>query len=90
MSTELIVLLVVVAALGGLGFWLVKAGHWSRGLEFLSEVRAEMRKVTFPTRDEVMGTTVVVLVTSFIFGVFLFLSDQLIVWIYSTIVRELG
>jgi preprotein translocase subunit SecE len=59
---------------------------WTKTKEFLSEVRTEMRKVSFPTRDEVVGTTIVVLVTSVIFGVFLFLADRLIIWGYQGIV----
>jgi preprotein translocase subunit SecE len=58
--------------------------------EFLSEVRAEMRKVTFPARDEVVGTTIVVLVTSVVFAVFLFLADRLIIWAYQGIVKVFG
>jgi len=87
MSTQSIVLLVIAAALAGLVLWVVKAGHWAKGVEFLTEVRTEMRKVTFPARDEVVGTTIVVLITSFVFGVFLFASDQVIVWIYQNIVK---
>lgn len=61
--------------------WLTKAK------EFLSEVRAEMRKVSFPTREEVIATTVVVLITSFVFAVFLYLADWLIIKGYQGIVR---
>jgi preprotein translocase subunit SecE len=43
--------------------------------QFLHEVRVEMRQVTWPTRDDVISTTGVVIVTIFIFGVFLFLVD---------------
>jgi preprotein translocase subunit SecE len=60
--------------------WLTKAK------EFLSEVRAEMRKVSFPTREEVIATTVVVLITSFVFAVFLYLADWLIIKGYQQIV----
>ena len=51
---------------------------WTKSREFVSEVRAEMRKVSFPTRQEVTGTTIVVLITCFIFGVFLWLADFVI------------
>jgi preprotein translocase subunit SecE len=64
--------------------WLTKAK------EFLSEVRTEMRKVSFPTKDEVVGTTVVVVVTSVIFAAFLFVADRLIIWGYQGIVRVFG
>jgi preprotein translocase subunit SecE len=90
MSTGMIVLLSVVAVLAGLGFWVVKAGHWAKAREFLSEVRAEMRKVTFPARDEVVGTTIVVIITSFVFAVFLFAADKVIIWGYQGIVGVFG
>ncbi len=63
---------------------------WAKSREFLSEVRSEMRKVTFPTRDEVVATTIVVIVTSFVFAVFLFLADRAIVWGYENIVKVFG
>jgi preprotein translocase subunit SecE len=63
---------------------------WTKTKEFLSEVRSEMRKVSFPTRDEVVATTIVVLITSFVFGVYLFVTDQLIVWGYQHIVKVFG
>jgi preprotein translocase subunit SecE len=44
--------------------------------EFLQETRAEMKKVTWPTRNDVVSTTGVVLVTVFFFGVFLWLVDM--------------
>jgi preprotein translocase subunit SecE len=63
---------------------------WTKAREFLSEVRVEMRKVTFPTREEVVGTTIVVLITSFVFAAFLFIADRLIIWAYSGIVKVFG
>ena len=63
---------------------------WTKAKEFLAEVRAEMRKVTFPTRDEVVGTTIVVLITSFVFATFLYLADLVIVWAYQGIVKVFG
>jgi preprotein translocase subunit SecE len=63
---------------------------WTKTKEFLSEVRTEMRKVSFPTREEVVGTTIVVVVTSVIFGIFLFVADRLIIWGYQGIVKVFG
>ena len=51
--------------------------------EFLPEVVAEMRKVTFPSRQEVIGTTGVVLVTSVIFAVYLWGVDLVILRVYE-------
>jgi preprotein translocase subunit SecE len=57
---------------------------------FFSEVRAELKKVTFPSRDEVVGTTIVVVIASFVFAVFLFLADVVILKAYQGIFRVLG
>jgi preprotein translocase subunit SecE len=43
--------------------------------EFLHDVRIEMRQVTWPTREDVISTTGVVIATVFFFGVFLWLVD---------------
>ncbi|MFZ0430539.1 MAG: preprotein translocase subunit SecE [Acidobacteriota bacterium] len=43
---------------------------------FISDVRSEMRKVTWPSKKEVYGTTVVVIVAVFFFGIYLFLVDS--------------
>ncbi len=55
--------------------------------EFLHEVRAEFRKVTWPKRNEVYGTTVVVILTCFIFGFFLWAVDivmgRFVGWLYG-------
>ena len=65
--------------------------NWiTRAKKFLSEVRTEMTKVTFPSRNEVISTTVVVLVTSFIFAVYLWLADLVIVQGYQGLLRYLG
>jgi preprotein translocase subunit SecE len=60
---------------------------WKRAKEFLSEVRSEMRKVSFPTREEVVGTTAVVIVTSFVFAIYLWLADLLIQRGYISLVK---
>ena len=50
----------------------------ARFMEFLHEVRSEMRKVVWPSRPEVQSTTVVVLVTVFIFAAYFWLVDTII------------
>ena len=42
---------------------------------FLSEVRNELKRVTWPSQAEVYATTVVVILVSAFFGVFLFILD---------------
>jgi len=53
---------------------------WNKTKAFLSEVRVEIGKCYFPGRNEVVSTTVVVVITSFIFAVFLWVADLVIVW----------
>ena len=48
---------------------------WQRLKNFLGEVVVETRKVTWPSKDEVVATTVVVIAASFVFGIFLYLCD---------------
>jgi preprotein translocase subunit SecE len=49
-----------------------------RTKSFYNDVRTEMRKVTAPSWKEVRGTTAVVVVTVFIFGVYFFVIDNVI------------
>jgi len=58
---------------------------WQRLTTFLREVAVETKKVTWPSRDEVVATTVVVIAASFIFGIFLYVCDlaffRLVDWV---------
>jgi len=45
------------------------------GRDFLSEVRAELKKVTWPSQKEVYSTTIVVIGTTVFFGFYLWLLD---------------
>ena len=50
-------------------------GFWGRSRSFITEVRNEMRRVTWPSRREVYATTVVVILTSAFFGLYLWGLD---------------
>jgi preprotein translocase subunit SecE len=65
-------------------------GWWTRGRRFLSEVRNEMGRVTWPSRKEVYATTVVVILTSIFFGVYLWGVDLLLNLVIGWIYRSLG
>ncbi len=49
-----------------------------RLINFLKDVRSEMRKVISPSRAEVQSTTTVVLITVFIFAAYFWLVDTII------------
>ena len=48
---------------------------WVTAREFLRDTNGEMKKVTWPSRNEVVGTTVVVLVATVVFAVYLWGCD---------------
>jgi preprotein translocase subunit SecE len=50
-------------------------GKWGEFTGFLRDVRAEMRKVVTPSRKEVQVTTGVVIIATFLFGLFFFIVD---------------
>ncbi len=50
-------------------------GWWGRSRTFLAQVRNEMRNVTWPTWKEVQATTLVVILTSVMFGLYLWGAD---------------
>ena len=65
-------------------------GWWTRARRFLSEVRNEMGRVTWPSRKEVYATTVVVILTSIFFGVYLWGVDLFLNFVIGWIYRSLG
>ncbi|HYS52961.1 MAG TPA: preprotein translocase subunit SecE [Thermoanaerobaculia bacterium] len=54
------------------------------------DVLAEMRKVTWPNRNEVVGTTVVVLVATVVFAVYLWGCDILFYAAIDTLFKKFG
>ena len=61
-------------------------GRFERARLFLSEVRNELKRVTWPSSKEVYATTVVVILVSVFFGIYLFVLDyglnNLVQWIF--------
>ncbi|MFN7915547.1 MAG: preprotein translocase subunit SecE [Vicinamibacterales bacterium] len=61
-------------------------GQVERFRTFLTEVRNELKRVTWPSQKEVYATTVVVILTSMFFGLYLFGLDyginSLVQWIF--------
>ena len=45
---------------------------------FVRDVRLEVKKTSFPSRTEVVNTTLVVIVVVFIFGVYLYVVDTFV------------
>jgi preprotein translocase subunit SecE len=54
---------------------------------FLGEVKAELKKCTWPSRKELMGATMVVVVSVIILGVFVGLSDTALMGLLRAVLR---
>jgi preprotein translocase subunit SecE len=54
-----------------------QASFFSRIGQFLRDVRAEMKRVSWPTFNEVKNTTIITLVAVVFFAVYLFAVDRL-------------
>ena len=53
--------------------------------EFFIDVRGELRKVSFPSRAETVGSTTVVIVFCIIMSLYLSFVDSVLVWVVSKI-----
>ena len=54
-----------------------RAGPIERMFQFLRDVRAEMKRVSWPTANEVKNTTIITLVAVIYFAIYLFLVDRI-------------
>jgi preprotein translocase subunit SecE len=66
------------------------ADLYQRTVTFLAEVRSEFKKVTWPPRREVNGTTIVVILTVFFFGFYLYGLDLLFSYAAAYLTRLVG
>lgn len=61
--------------------------RWQQLVQFLKEVRTELKKVNWPLRKEVVGSTVVVIVSVFILSFFLGVIDVTLQRLLTLVVR---
>ena len=59
---------------------------WHSITEFLSDVKGELKKVSFPTRRETVGSTTVVIIFCFIMSMYLSVVDTALVWLVKRII----
>jgi preprotein translocase subunit SecE len=59
---------------------------WANLNEFLADVRSELKKISYPTRSETIGSTTVVIVLVVIVSIFLALTDLLLVRLMGKII----
>lgn len=77
---------VIPAALLLAGAWFgYRVVNWPRFADFLIAVEAEMNKVTWPSKDELIRASMVVMFTIFFLAISLFLFDILWQQVFSSI-----
>jgi len=64
-------------------------GRYQEARGFLTDVRAEMRKVVTPSRKEVQATTTVVLATVFIFAFYFWVVDSIFTYGLAALMAKL-
>jgi preprotein translocase subunit SecE len=65
--------------------------RWYKRLgQFLKDVKAELKKVTWPSKNEVVNTTVVVIAATIFFGFYLFFMDVIFSWVIGQIKNLFG
>ncbi|KAB2960634.1 MAG: preprotein translocase subunit SecE [Candidatus Methylomirabilis oxygeniifera] len=61
--------------------------RWQQLVQFLKEVRTELKRVNWPLRKEVVGSTIVVIVSVFILSLFLGVVDVTLQKLLTLVVR---
>jgi len=67
-----------------------KRRWYKRFFSFLREVRAELKKVTWPSKNEVYSTTLIVIFATIFFGFYLFFMDLIFSWVVAQIESFFG
>ncbi len=54
--------------------------------QFVLDVKAEVKKVSFPSKEETVGSTLVVIVFCLVMSIYLSLVDSFLVWLVSRVI----
>ena len=63
---------------------------WVSTRDFWREMTTEMKKVTWPGRTEVVGTTVVVIIATLVFALYLWGADQFFFFLTTKLFEFFG
>jgi preprotein translocase, SecE subunit, bacterial len=63
---------------------------WQKSREFWREMKSEMKKVSWPGKNEVVSTTGVVLVATIFFGVYLWICDVVFYKLIDLLFTQFG
>ncbi|MDN5331855.1 MAG: preprotein translocase subunit SecE [Tepidanaerobacteraceae bacterium] len=62
-------------------------GFLKRSSKFIKEVRSELKKVTWPTKDELVSSTIVVIVSVALVSGFIWIVDSILLNVLKLILR---
>ena len=67
-----------------------RLGPFGRLAQFLRDVRAEMKRVSWPSLNEVKNTTIITLIAVIFFAIYLFLVDRVWTFLLTQLNHVLG
>jgi preprotein translocase subunit SecE len=68
----------------------VRPGIVTAGKEYIKDVRIEMSKVSWPTREELRESTLVVIVMVFVIAIFIGIVDRGLSLAFEAIIKMVG
>ena len=77
----------LLAVAGGLFAFLWRRGYLARFAAYVQETREELRKCTWPSWDELKGSTVVVMVVTVMIGLFTVVTDGFFTIIFQWLTK---
>jgi preprotein translocase subunit SecE len=87
MSRDLIWVLVIATVAGGLFAWLWRGGYLVRLADYIRATREELKKCSWPSWDELKGSTLVVAVSIGILGIFTIAVDQVFFYVFVMLLK---
>ena len=76
----------IVGAVFGFLWW---KGYLARFAQYVAETREELRKCNWPTKEELKGATVVIMITILLLGLYLALVDLVITQVVWRVLLKL-
>ena len=81
--SDTIWIIIAVAVVGGVFAWLWRGGYLNRFAAYVAQTKEELRKCTWPTWDELKGSTMLISVAIVLLGAFTVAVD----FVFSLLVR---
>ena len=78
--TTLFKVLILLFGLVVAAYFFIKSAQGQRFLYFVKETRIELRKVVWPSREETMKTTGMVMIAVIVVAIFLWIVDAFFTW----------